>query len=222
MKKFLFKIVGQYKIRSGLIWQLLILISSLMLNFSCSKNDDPETIGLETIVDNPSVDNSNIIYTNIEPDYVSNYIQGDYELDLNNDGIADYYFSLWNDSFSEYLLLRSSPNRNNSFIVVTPWYANTLPLLNGSLISDLKEARNGEYYEKWGVFSIGNCFGGGTSCEYDWTNKSDMYLGFRIVVDGKYHYGWARMDVKNTTNWAIKDYAYNAVPYKPILAGRIE
>ena len=43
MKKLLFKITGHFKFRHMINWSLLILIGLVMLNFSCSENDEPGT-----------------------------------------------------------------------------------------------------------------------------------------------------------------------------------
>ncbi len=160
-----------------------------------------------------------IIYTDIEPDFTSPTSGDFYNLDLNNDDIVDYTLSLWSDSLSDYLLI-SSPNGINASITVTPWYANTVPLENGMEIFNLVGAINGETYLYWGVFTIGNCFGGDATCSYDWKNKIDKFLGLRFLIDGQTHYGWARLDVTSHTQWVIKDYAYNATPNQHIFAGQ--
>ena len=232
MKNIVFKITSHFKFQYMINWSLLILISLLMLNLSCSKSDDLETIVNETPNDNetpidnnppidttPNIDNpSLIVYTDLEPDFVSDTLNPNYGLDLNNDGILDYNFSLWNDSWTDYLLLRTTPNANNTFIVGTPWYAITIPLDNGMEIG----STNIISYENWGVFTIGNCFAGEPSCSYDWKDKNDKFLGLRFLINGETHYGWARMDVTSATQWVIKDYAYNATPNKPILTGQKE
>jgi hypothetical protein len=65
--------------------------------------------------------------------------------------------------------------------------------------------------------SSSNCFG-------PWQNAPHRYLGFKFVISGKVHYGWARLNV----NWGLSGetatltgYAYETIPNKPILTGDI-
>jgi len=56
----------------------------------------------------------------------------------------------------------------------------------------------------------------------NWYNVTDRYLGFKFKIDGKTHYGWARLNVE-FRGFAIKatltGYAYETVPNKSIIAG---
>ena len=76
---------------------------------------------------------------------------------------------------------------------------------------------------------------GGPSSQYSdvgaWVGKGDgvqdRYLGFRFIVDGKAHYGWARISVSIAHHRQYDDvvatltgYAYETVPNKEIMAGR--
>jgi len=56
-----------------------------------------------------------------------------------------------------------------------------------------------------------------------WINVNKRYLGLRFKIQGKYHFGWARLNVQ-VANLSITatltGYAYETVPNKPIIAGR--
>jgi hypothetical protein len=65
-----------------------------------------------------------------------------------------------------------------------------------------------------------------------WTGKGkgvrNRYLGLKFVVDGEVHYGWARLSVTLGHQRQLDDvigtltgYAYETIPDKPIIAGRI-
>ncbi len=65
-----------------------------------------------------------------------------------------------------------------------------------------------------------------------WAGKGkgvrSRYLGLKFVVDGEVHYGWARLSVAlghqrqhDDVIGALTGYAYETVPDKPIIAGRI-
>ncbi len=209
-------------------FKALLLVSWLFLIISCDKSDDIETIGNESPIDNesppdnesPTDHESVIIYIDIEPDFTSENLNDSYNLDLNNDKIIDFTVNSDFDSWEKWLVIASNPNAENGILSVAPWYSHPVPLNSGNEIFNLRGYRNGEYYETWGIFAIGNCFGGEQGCSYDWKDKSDMYLGLRFIVNGQRHYGWARLDVISFTQWVIKDYAYNATPNKLILAGQ--
>jgi len=56
-----------------------------------------------------------------------------------------------------------------------------------------------------------------------WRNVKQDYLGFRFVIKGKTHFGWAR--VKGNFNSfpytaTLTGYAYETIPNKPIIAGK--
>ena len=56
-----------------------------------------------------------------------------------------------------------------------------------------------------------------------WVNVSKRYLGLEVKVDGKIHYGWARMNVSvkgSSIVGTLTGYAYETVPGKPIKAGQ--
>lgn len=209
-------------------WGFGLLISVLLVAFSCSKNDEIEPIEYES----PIINESHIIYTDVEPDFISENINDFFELDLNKDQIVDFTLSsiyypsyYWDDLFvpSYYdLNITSNSNDASGIISVTPWYYNPVPLDSGKEIFDLSGYTNGETYENWGIFNIGGCEGGG-DCFYDWKDKNDKYLGLRFPKkNGGIYYGWVRLDITNATHWVIKEYAYNATPNKPILAGQKE
>jgi hypothetical protein len=57
-----------------------------------------------------------------------------------------------------------------------------------------------------------------------WLNVKNRYLGLKFHLQGKIHYGWARISVVSTrtsiTSATLTGYAYETVPNKPIIAGR--
>jgi len=59
----------------------------------------------------------------------------------------------------------------------------------------------------------------------NWFNVSDHYLGLSFLINGKKHYGWARMNVRTTKHpftvtGTLTGYAYETIPNKPIIAGK--
>jgi len=50
------------------------------------------------------------------------------------------------------------------------------------------------------------------------------YLGLKFVLDGKVHYGWARVSLTVKNNWfdteTLTGYAFETIPNKPIIIGK--
>ena len=57
-----------------------------------------------------------------------------------------------------------------------------------------------------------------------WLNVTNRYLGLKFKIDGKFHYGWARVSVQLPGSFLIDTtltgYAYETVPGKAIEAGQ--
>jgi hypothetical protein len=62
-------------------------------------------------------------------------------------------------------------------------------------------------------------------CTGSWVDAKDRYLGLKFLVKGKYHFGWARLSVTcdrfSLTVGIVSGYAYETVPNKPIIAGKM-
>jgi len=51
--------------------------------------------------------------------------------------------------------------------------------------------------------------------------NGQRYLGLKFVVNGKTHYGWARVKVMSgSVSTTLTGYAYETIPDKPIIAGK--
>ena len=66
-------------------------------------------------------------------------------------------------------------------------------------------------------------YGGTTQHGGPWANVQHRYLGLKFFINGKVHYGWARLNV----HWYVPDvsgtltgYAYETVPGKSIITGQ--
>jgi hypothetical protein len=68
----------------------------------------------------------------------------------------------------------------------------------------------------------------GTIWQGAWLNGGkgvkNRYLGFKFQINGKFHFGWARLNVATHKRGEIKatltGYAYETIPNKPIIAGK--
>lgn len=165
--------------------------------------------------------NGQIIYTDIEPDFTSFNVGDNYNLDLNNDGIDDFNLKSFYEADYYWFEIKSS-NSINAIIATNPWYSNPMPLESGYEVFEIVSyAYPSVSYNTWGFFTTGDCFGGEIGCYYDWKLNGDKFLGLRFLINGQTHYGWARLNVVSQTQWVFKDYAYNATPNKPIIAGQM-
>jgi hypothetical protein len=143
-------------------------------------------------------------------------------LDLNNDGAADFYFSDASHQFSHttFGVLKIKPWRRNAI-----WGAGTSAsaLPSGTRIGPPGKFRQGHDVMAERTVS---CGGSGTCTSFSygpWTNASRRYLGLKFLFRGQVHYGWARLTV-DTKGRVVKatltGYAYETVPNKPITAGK--
>ena len=159
--------------------------------------------------------NAQIIYTDIVPDFTSENMGDYYDLDIDNDGTTDFHLESINSA--ELIWVESIANGVNAIRAVGgPFEPYFIPLDENTVI-----AYPQEYYDAYGYLVLGLCTNLPFYCSYDWENITDKYLGLRILINGQTHYGWARLDVADTSKWTIKDYAYQATPNTTILAGQM-
>jgi len=53
-----------------------------------------------------------------------------------------------------------------------------------------------------------------------WAGVTNRYLGFKFLIDGQVHYGWARVSVPDIYDVVVTGYAYETIPGKGIKAGQ--
>jgi hypothetical protein len=61
------------------------------------------------------------------------------------------------------------------------------------------------------------------SCNGPWSKAKNRYLGLEFLIEGKVHFGWARLNVscQGTDVFAtLIGYAYETIPNKAIKAGQ--
>ncbi len=163
---------------------------------------------------------SQVVYTDIVPDVTINTNGGQYMLDLNNDGTVDFKLKL------NIIASSSSVVRQVNATIMGANAAIGGSLYGGVYPLPYALAQN---------FNIGNTVTWNTqpnpadhymaivassSGVGNWIGQTDKYLPLRIQIAGQNHYGWARLTVAaNASSFTIKDYAYEASPNTPILAG---
>lgn len=188
---------------------------------------------------------ANIVYTHA---HVTLQNPASFALDLNHDGIIDFYLDLHRAvrgrshsasflsichrlSFSNCESFNSStaPNALNAIeIIANRYYRFKATALHaGAEIQSKARFRNkkavlmgaGEFYDT---------SQGRTSTRWiaPWVNDGkgvkNRYLGLKFKIKGKFHFGWARLTVateKNRFTATLTGYAYETIPGKAIIAG---
>lgn len=140
-----------------------------------------------------------------------------FDLDLNHDGVRDFAFYHCSSGQAGGVEL-SSTSRQVNVVWGQKGFASALNLgfKIGPNKNHFQPKQNGMAF--WGctVYYNQTCTTHGP-----WSNVSRRYLGLKFQINGQFHYGWARLNVKNYKGITatITGYAYETVPNKPILAG---
>ena len=165
-----------------------------------------------------SLDSTEIIFPSDDPG--TNY----YPFDINNDDVDDLVFiadydEMWGSPSAPEIpvrhLLVDGINDSLQFAVepLTVFYSQDV--IDGS-----------SEYENSTELIINDNYGGGSESIF----AEDDYLGFRKMINGKFHYGWLRLDCWTVWNsyWfpdftiVIKDFGFNTIPGEHIKAGQTE
>ncbi|MBI2269974.1 MAG: T9SS type A sorting domain-containing protein [Bacteroidetes bacterium] len=158
---------------------------------------------------------SQIVYTDINPDTIVDASKGvghyNYFLDLNNDGTKDFEIRHFrpDSTFMAVEIYCKDTNTqilifsgNEVFQLTTENIVLKSPPFNGTWVCSVFNSSNSAQI----VYSGGS---------------NDFYVGLRIKISGKWHYGWARLNTpKNFSKITIRDYAYNTVADQQILTGQ--
>jgi len=153
---------------------------------------------------------------------------GIYDLDLNHDGIVDFVIQEIGYSTNSTFIFRSrrwlfaKPALGNG--VAGEGYASALKA--GAVIGPrapfIKGGSNGATMVFVSEVYI-------TSRHYttlgDWINVKNRYLGLKFKINGKFHYGWARLNAQvghRSIAGTLTGYAYETVANRSIRAGQTE
>jgi len=143
-----------------------------------------------------------VVYT--PADRTLTWIGSDF-LDLNNDGIPDFGFhhSGLGQSFSYF---------------VTAFKANRI-MSNGQPLAAGVSVGPGESFNREDRM-IEYCICSGEDIDTGpWVGVQNEYMGYEFVIKGSVHFGWARLSVTEHGVATLTGYAYETVPYKPIVTG---
>ena len=156
-----------------------------------------------------------------------------YLLDLNGDGVADFSFNAayWTGRSSQEAYLRCGVQQDGTWVSGGRYPAIARRRYPGALKKGDRipgpRLTGREYASMARVFTF---LGGQTTFEGPWANSGkgvrDRYLGLSFRINGKTHYGWARLNVSVRAHGGtdvigiLTGYAYETIPNKPIIAGK--
>ena len=178
-------------------------------------------------------------YTDVNPDFVLPYtINSAYLLDLNNDGITDFKLGLKSSTWlcdvggaygpwyyggqsglmlenvgmfsGNQIRLESITSCNSFFNKVKNMQVATLLQFNSFSLYNIGSS-------PWNAI-LGGYSGCSSPCSVTNPLNVDMYVGLRLELLGAHYLGWMRILLTNSTV-IIKDYAYEAMPFQPIIIG---
>lgn len=152
-------------------------------------------------------------------------------LDLNHDGKGDFVFSgsaghKGSQTLNQFLgVLRYSPGMGNGIIGTTGRIPQASALHAGARIG------TGKVFNSFGSMAQESIYFGKHSSSSHWKGQwanggkgvENRYLGLKFNVNGKMHFGWARLTVKTTKGGfttTLTGYAYETIPNKSIIAGK--
>lgn len=159
----------------------------------------------------PQLAQAKIVYTP-----ANTAIESDTNIDLNHDGIPDFtllFFGAYHTKFFDVApLVKGNGIRDNGAGAAAGFLG--VPVGGGE-----KFASNTSYFGHGvgmaALFSYSH-----TSFFGAWANVTNRYLGFKFLIDGQTHYGWARLSVTNNLrDIVLTGYAYETVPNQTILEG---
>jgi hypothetical protein len=169
-----------------------------------------------------------IIYTRAHEELLPNHL---FPLDPNHDKKSDFTFDDSRGSTSlggAWGILTIFPNRSTNEI----WgyqTANGFNRMASALAPGIQVGPKGKFSPGERIMVHTSVSGGrrqGTSssrCIGPWKNATNRYLGLKFIVNGKPHYGWARLSVSCTNvevSGVLSGYAYETVSNKPIITGQ--
>jgi hypothetical protein len=131
-----------------------------------------------------------------------------YKLDFNGDGIAD--FELINSTSGHGGEQQARPRVRNQVLGAGP-YASALA--SGAVIGPNGPFNRAAFMAIWIDWS------GSITVKGPWENVRNRYLGFKFLIQGEYHFGWARISL-DFNNMLLTGYAYETVANQPINAGQ--
>ncbi len=153
-------------------------------------------------------------------------------LDVNSDGVTDFYFSevlIVENNIGHLLFYANGSSQQGCRIMVQSQPEVILgglwakPIDSATVISEtiITGSHWNNFLEKSLMLDITEDAAYQKNYHGLWLNKKNYYLAIKPVINGKTHYGWVR--ISHTTGeekLTIHDFAYNKIPGQGIKAGQ--
>jgi hypothetical protein len=153
--------------------------------------------------------------------------EGIYNLDLNQDGTVDFLVQQWggegSTSYRSNGLMAKEALGNAVQGSANQYRKFAVALKAGARIGPKQNFVTGGYNGEVLASVTHCCTTGSDHYIGQWVNVKNRYLGLRFKIDGKTHYGWARLSVhlqQLHITATLTGYAYETVPNKGIIAGQ--
>jgi hypothetical protein len=145
------------------------------------------------------------------------------QIDLNHDGLTDFVLAQYGSAttyryFNKLYEYSPDSQASNQVFGTANGWAKAFP-------PGVKIEPNNRKFGTGGLAGSARLkHGGSTTFKGPWANSGkglkDHYLGFKFYVNGKAHFGWARLSVKpKSISATLTGYAYETVPNKAIATG---
>jgi hypothetical protein len=151
---------------------------------------------------------------------------GGYQLDLNHDGVIDFGIANTTNfntdqAFSNLFVQAKKGNAVAGTFVYFGSPPDARAFKSGTQIGPSERFFQGT------AAKLVSCYygGGGPSTHGNWINVTNRFLGLAFQIDGRTHFGWARLTVKILKQGlkikaVLTGYAYETEPDTPIIAGQ--
>jgi len=144
-------------------------------------------------------------------------------LDLNHDGKTDFFLRniLHTTASFRYDRLSILPQRDGNEI----WGHNSTAGAHyaSALAAGIQVGPPGAFSLGLKSMAFGGDLRGSYYCQGKWNNVQKRYLGLKFTIQGKTHFGWARLNatcVQYKINALLTGYAYETIPNKSIATGK--
>jgi hypothetical protein len=149
---------------------------------------------------------------------------GIYALDVNGDGEFDFIISQWYSYSYPFGIDRfgfaAQPAISNAIVGTSGQYQTRFAaaLKRGARIGKSQHFLTTSGFPAANLVSVSVR---SSTTRGQWKNVSNRYLGLKFQIDGKVHYGWARLSVQLGDQFSatLTGFAYETVANRPILAG---
>jgi hypothetical protein len=158
-----------------------------------------------------------------------------YTLDLNNDGIGDFTISNFGNDFD--IGIRNTNGSSYTSVFMRAYALGKSNRVWGTLgfqsalAKGVSLSSKGKFNQNGGLMGHVSSHNFGPVYNGPWApdgaTVSNKFVGFKFVISGQVHYGWARFTVRlrNAENGGaghalLTGYAYETVANKPIVTGQ--